>query len=271
MRAKNGMTKPVEQADGAATLMTVERGLEVLRAFRSDRAPLSNAELVRRTGLPKATVSRLTSTLLQVGFLRLVPGKREFELSTGALGIGHAYLATNDMLQAAQPLMQEFADQSGVSVALGIQDGIDLLYIGYRVSRKVATLRLGVGSVLPMATTSIGRAYLWGLPAEQRRGLIDEHKRRAGSQGDALERSIQASFLELETTGVCAVLSGFQRGTCGVALPIRVGREKTLMALSFGKADVDLDLQSERARIAPALKEAALRLETLLRDFDGHP
>jgi DNA-binding IclR family transcriptional regulator len=259
-----------ERAAESATLMTVERGLEVLRAFRSDRTPLTNAELVRRTGLPKATVSRLTTTLQQVGFLRLVPGKREFELSTGALGIGHAYLATNDMLQATQPLMQEFADRLGVSVALGVQDGIDMLYIGYRVSRKVATLRLGVGSVLPMAATSIGRAYLWGLAPELQCALIDEHKRRAGPQGESLERSIQASFKELETLGTCAVLGGFQRGTCGVALPVRVGRESILMGLSFGKADVDLDLQAEHTRIAPALKEAAMRLTNLLRDFDGH-
>ncbi|WP_198968727.1 IclR family transcriptional regulator [Xylophilus sp. ASV27] len=258
------------QAAESATLMTVERGLEVLRAFRSDRTPLTNAELVRRTGLPKATVSRLTSTLLQVGFLRLVPGRREFELSAGALGIGHAYLATNDMLQAAQPLMQELADRLDVSVALGIQDGIDILYVGYRVSRKVATLRLGVGSVLPMGATSIGRAYLWGLPPGQQRALIEEHKRRAGAQGEALEQSIRASFAELAQSGTCAVLGGYQRGTYGVALPIRVGLQGALMSLSCGKADVELDLRSERERIAPALKETAARLQALLAGFDSH-
>ena len=253
-----------------ATLMTVERGLEVLRAFRSDRAPLTNAELVRRTGLPKATISRLTSTLLQVGFLRLVPGQRGFELSAGALGIGHAYLATNDMLQAAQPLMQELADRLDVSVALGIPDGTDMLYVGYRVSRKVATLRLGIGSVLPMSTTSIGRAYLWGLPPAQQRALIDEHQRRAGTQGEALAASIHASFAELEAEGTCAVLGGYQRGAYGVALPVRLGSRGILMGMSCGKADVELDLPSERERIAPALKDAAARLQALLAGFDGH-
>jgi len=246
-----------------ATLMTVERGLQVLRSFRSNRAPLSNAELVKRTGLPKATISRLTSTLLQVGFLRRVPGKREFELAAGALGIGHAYLATSELLQSAQPLMQELADRLDVSVALGVQDGIDILYAGYCVSRKVATLRLGVGSVLPMATTSIGRAYLWGLPPELRRPLIMAQKRLAGEKGDALERDIRSSFSELETLGTCAVLGGYQRGTYGVALPVRLGRQGTLMSLSCGKADVALDLQSERERIAPALKETAERLQEL--------
>ncbi len=263
------MNVPASDSTDNSTLMTVERGLEVLRAFRSNRAPLSNAELVRRTGLSKATVSRLTSTLIQTGFLRLVPGRREFELSIGALGIGHAYLATNELLQSAQPLMQELADRLDVSVALGIQDGIDMLYVDYRVSRKVATLRLGIGSVLPMSTTSIGRAYLWGLPEDARESLIAEHKRRSGAQGEALEHAIRASFSELEATGTCAVLGGFQRSTFGVALPVRLGRDRTLMSLSCGKADVDFNLEAERDRIAPALRETANRLEAYLSNCDS--
>jgi DNA-binding IclR family transcriptional regulator len=253
----------------SATLMTVERGMEVLRAFRSDRTPLTNAELVRRTGLPKATVSRLTSTLIQVGYLRQVPGTREFELAAGALGVGHAYLTTSELLQAAQPLLQDLADRLDVSVALGIRDGIDMLYASYQVSRKVATLRLGVGSILPMSTTAIGRAYMWGLPRAEQSALIEEHLRRAGPQAQALEQSLATSFKELETQGTCAVMGGFQRNTYGVALPIRLGRENTLMGMSCGKADVLLDLKSERERIAPALEDVAQRLQTLLAQFDG--
>lgn len=254
---------------GNPTLMTVERGLEVLRAFRSDRTPLSNAELVKRTGLPKATVSRLTSTLLEIGFLRLVPGRREFELSNGALSIGQAYLSTSELLQAVQPLMQELADRLDASVALGIRDGIDMLYVGYRVSRNIATLRLGVGSVLPMSTTSIGRAYLWGLTLEERTPLIDEYKYRAGLYGAELEKAIQTSFAELECSGTCAVQGGFQRDTVGVALPLRIGRQATLVSLSCGKAGVALNLQSEHERISPALKETAHRLQVLLEQSDS--
>jgi DNA-binding IclR family transcriptional regulator len=215
-------------------------------------------------------VSRLTSTLLQVGFLRLVPGKREFELSAGALGIGHAYLAASELLQTAQPLLQELADRLNVSVALGIRDGVDMLYVAYRVSREVATLRLGVGSVLPMSTTSIGRAYLWGLPSQERDLLMAEHLRRAGPQAQALAQSMQASFAELASQGTCAVLGGFQRNTCGVALPVRLGREGTLMALSCGKADVALDLKAEHRRVTPGLKETAERLQALLAESDSH-
>lgn len=258
-------------AASGTTLLTVERGLQVLRAFRSDRAPLTNAELVRRTGLSKATVSRLTSTLLQLGFLRHVAGGREFELAAAPLGIGHAYLASSALLRIANPFLQALADRLNVSVALAVGEGQEMLYLGYRASERVATLRLGVGSVLPMGTTAIGHAYLWGLPPPERRDLLAELKRTAGERATALEQGIRASFAELETTGTCGVLGGYQRDAYGVALPVVVGRQRTVMGLSCGRADVRPDLAAERKRIAPVLKKAALEFEALLADFDGQP
>jgi DNA-binding IclR family transcriptional regulator len=166
--------------------------------------------------------------------------------------------------------MQELADQLNTSVALGAQDGVDMLYVACRASRKVATLRLGVGSVLPMAATSIGRAYLWGLPTNERSVLLDEHLRKAGAKGKELAHAIQASFVELDATGTCAVMGGYQRDAFGVALPLRVGKSKILMALSCGKADVGADLRSEHARITPVLIEAARSLELLLGTINGH-
>jgi DNA-binding IclR family transcriptional regulator len=253
------------------SVLTVERGMRVLRAFRSDRAPLSNVDLVRRTGLPKATVSRLTSTLLHLGYLRHVPGSREFELTAGPLSVGHAFLAASDMLKSAEPFMQSLADRLGVSVALAIGDGLDMLYIGYRASRRVSTLRLDVGSVLPMGTTSIGHAYLYAQPAPEQRRLIASLKRQAGDRGAALESGIQQSFTGLQQTGTCGVLGGFQHNAYGVALPVFIGRDRIVMGLSCGKAEVQPNLAVEHRRIAPVLKEAAMRFEELLAGFEGPP
>jgi DNA-binding IclR family transcriptional regulator len=152
------MSARVQTREEASALLTVERGLQVLRAFRSNSAPLTNAELVGRTRLSKATVSRLTSTLLQLGYLRRGPDGRAFEVAARPLGIGHAFIASSELLHETQPLLQTLADRLAVSVALAIGDGLDMLYVAYRASQRVATLRLGVGSVLPMGTTSIGHA-----------------------------------------------------------------------------------------------------------------
>jgi DNA-binding IclR family transcriptional regulator len=265
------MSARVAVRENAAALLTVERGLQVLRAFRSNSAPLTNADLVRRTRLSKATVSRLTSTLLQVGYVRRAVDGRAFEVAARPLGVGHAFIASSELLHEAQPFMQTLADRLGVSVALAMGDGLDMLYVAYRASHRVATLRLGVGSVLPMGTTSIGHAYLWALPERERRSLIAELKRRAGPRAAAVETGIRESFEELEETGTCGVLGGYQRDAYGVALPVFVGVERVVMGLSCGKAELQPDLATQRKRIAPVLKEAAAQFEELMAHFDGQP
>jgi DNA-binding IclR family transcriptional regulator len=122
-----------------------------------------------------------------------------------------------------------------------------------------------------MGTTSIGHAYLWAQPVAEQRRRVADLKRNAGPRSAALERSIRDSFAELESTGVCGVLGGFQRDAYGVALPVFVGRERVVMGLSCGKADVQPDLAAERKRIAPILREAAVQFEELLSGFDGQP
>ncbi|PLC53984.1 IclR family transcriptional regulator [Pollutimonas nitritireducens] len=251
------------------TVLTVRRGMQVLRAFRSDRAPLSNAELVRRTGLPKSTISRLTTTLLNQGFLRHVPGGREFELGPAPAGIGHAYIAGNELLQIASPFLQKLADELDVSVALSIRDELEMLYVGYQASHKVGTLRLGVGSLLPLGSTSIGRAYMWGLPVHEREHLLELLRRNAGSTADSLMCEIEASFVELEQTGICSVLAGFQRDAYGIALPVVIGRKGIVMSMSCGRARIQPDLAAERKLITPKLVKAAEQFQDLLADFNG--
>jgi DNA-binding IclR family transcriptional regulator len=257
--------------DTAKVTLTLERGLEVLRAFHAERIPLSNAELVRRTGHSKATISRLTTTLLRVGFLRRVGGGRLFELATGALSLGHTYLQVNPISQLAQPVMQALADKLNVSVALATPDHLDMLYIGYCTGARIATLRLGVGSLLPMGSTSVGRAYMWGLPPTQRRACVASVKAAAGPNSRTVQNGIDEAFRDLEENGVSMSVGDYQRDAYGIALPLEVGIERALMTLSCGAVELEPNVVALRRRIVPALKAAAEQLNTLLRDVEGLP
>lgn len=250
-------------------LLTVSRGLEVLRAFRGERSPLSNAEIVARTGLPKSTVSRLTTTLMFSGFLQHANGGRQFELATGALGMGQAFLESSALVQRAQPFMQALADRLNVSVALAMPDQLEMLYITYCSSRHIATLRLGVGSMLPMVTTAIGRGYLWGLADAERQALVARIAQGLGPGFAKVEPALDASFRELAETGCCLVVGGYQRDTYGIGCPIRVGRQGTVMGLNCGAAVVGADFEKVRGTVGKALLEAAPELEHLLQDLEG--
>jgi DNA-binding IclR family transcriptional regulator len=250
---------------------TVLRGLEILRAFRCERSALSNVELVRRTGLSKATVSRLTSTLIQTGHLRHASGRRGFELAAGSLGIGHAYLETSALVREVGPHLQQMAERLDVSAALAVPDGLDMVYIAYRTSSRVATLRLGVGSMLPMGSSAIGRAYLWSLPAAEQRRLLAQIRLQAGDGAAALAAGLRTSFAELDATGVCCVASAVLRDTFGFALPVRRGSQGTQMAMSCGRAASAPDLAAERRRIVPLLQQTAADVQRQLAQIDARP
>ncbi|WP_332460015.1 IclR family transcriptional regulator [Burkholderia ubonensis] len=251
--------------------LTLDRGLQVLRAFHADRAPLTNGELTSRTGLPRSAVSALTSALIDLGFLRRAAGDARFELGSNVFGIGQAYLAANPVTPLAQPFMQKLADRLDASVALAVPDHLDMLYVAHRSGARIATPRMGVGSLVPMGTTAIGRAWLCGLPDPLRRRQIAQLTEAAGPQTNAVAAGIEAAFADLHATGVCLSLGENQRDAWSMALPVRVGVSKTLMALSCGAVEPQPDVDAIRRRIAPALKQAAIELATLLRDVRPGP
>jgi DNA-binding IclR family transcriptional regulator len=252
-------------------MLTTRRGLDVLRAFRSERDALGNAELVRRTSISKAAVSRITSTLLTLGFLTRVPGARQFQLGVRPLSIGQAYLEASPISRAARPLMQSLADELNVSTALAIANGLDMLYLAYCKGSNISTLRLGVGSLLPIAVTSLGRAYLWGLDDSSRNSLLADIAVQAGNASAERLKGITDAFNDLETVGYCMSVVEYQPDAFGVAVPVRLGTGKTLMALNAGAVFQGTDLTFLHEVIGPRLKCIAVQLEQAMSQIDCEP
>jgi predicted transcriptional regulator len=60
---------------------SLERGIRILRAFLEGAPSLSNSELVERVHLPKATVSRLSRSLVDAGMLEFNPKEEAYRLA----------------------------------------------------------------------------------------------------------------------------------------------------------------------------------------------
>src|SRR5215469_6530523 len=81
-----------DQADPSFAT-TLAHGLDVLAAFRNaPGGPLSNADLAAFTGLSRPTVSRLTYTLAQLGYLKR-DTKGRFELGLAVLATAYPLLS----------------------------------------------------------------------------------------------------------------------------------------------------------------------------------
>jgi IclR family transcriptional regulator, positive regulator for flagellar biogenesis len=256
--------RPRQKDTTAPVTQTLERGLEVLRAFHNDAKPLANRTLVERTGLPKATVSRITSTLVSLGYLTRIASTGRYQLGTGMLSIGNAFLAGSNTRRIALPMMEELAAQHDVSIGLAVPDRLNMIYTIWCRSPKTLTLRLTAGSILPMSRTAVGRAYLWALPPALRRGRLAQIKEQEGAKGGSIIDSIYAAFDDLDRHGFCVRTAEFQKNTFGVAVPLIFGAGSTIMSLGCGAATLDVKEATLRRVIAPDLIRTAAQLQTVI-------
>ncbi|MES2718304.1 MAG: helix-turn-helix domain-containing protein [Pseudomonadota bacterium] len=207
------------RAGGSPANRSLERGVELLRAFRQGSESLGNGELAERTGLPKSTVSRLTQTLVGLGLLQNDVALRAYRLAPAVLSLAHAMRAGSRVLTVAGPLMRKLAERERINVGLAAPDRDEMIYLeSIRYARRVAFRNVVSGQRVPMELTSLGRAYLWTLPAPKRRELEAVFERRRTRTWTTLRTEIDAALVSIDSSGFCA--ASWQPEIIAVAAPL---------------------------------------------------
>lgn len=225
---------PAESGQDEAGVTSLRRGLDILRAFRAVEAPLSNKEISARTGLPKATVARLTYTLTRMGYLRQAGPLGQYHLGDKVATLGQALLRTLPVRAVAHPRMQALADAHDMSIALGIGYRSQMIYLDYCSGPETVAMRLRVGTLVPMALTAMGRAYLWALPPEERAAHLRVIEAEAGEQGAPLLARIHESFAQIARDGFAVSFGDWRPQVYAVGAPLWLDQGRTVLALNCG-------------------------------------
>lgn len=182
-------------------MSALARGLSVLRAFGPDNRAIGNAEIAKRVGLSKPTVSRITFTLTELGYLRYDEDVGRYTLGPGVLTLGYDVMAQMEIRDIARPLMQELADYADANIYLGAPDGTEIIYIEACRTPASMAIRLGVGSRIPLPTTGMGRAYLAALTREKREQLIKQLAPDYGDDWPEVEAKMREAITFAEEHG----------------------------------------------------------------------
>jgi DNA-binding IclR family transcriptional regulator len=207
--------------NGAGGNRSLQRGVEILRAFRQGIDVLGNGEIAERTGIPRATVSRLTRTLVQTGMLDDVRSERAYRLAAAVISFGHAMRMSSPILNTLGPMMRAESMRRKMNVGLATADRSMMVYLeSVRFNPRVALRNVVAGQQVPMQSTSLGRAYLAGITEQERARLVATFKRRGAGATQNLLAEVQRSIRSVKRDGYCA--ASWQRGVLAVATPIIV-------------------------------------------------
>lgn len=239
------------------------RGLEVLRCFGPEDEYLGNAELAKRTGIPRPTISRMTATLTQLGYLNYVSYLEKYRLGSGVLELGYRYLASEGVRTIARPYLQELADATDCMVAISSVEGTRVTYIQVCQGAGPLVLRLSVGSQVPLATSAAGRAYLAALPDEERNAYMEVLRTQNPQDWPAIKRGLDEAFEDYAKYGFCLSEGGWNRDISGVAVPLRLEGGNRILPVNCGGSSLRLSRRVLVENLGPRLKEIVEQVEQL--------
>jgi DNA-binding IclR family transcriptional regulator len=206
-------------------------------------------------------VSRLTHTLTTLGYLTYSDRLGKYQLGTPVLSLGYAVLANMGVRAVAKPFMQELADFSGASVALGSRDRLDLVYVEYCRSDATMTLRLDLGSRVPVATTSMGRALLAALPDDERRHLMDFIAKRERARWPKVRAGIERAIEDVATRGFTVSIGEWQKDVHAVGAPLVPPDGSPILAVNCGGPAYLLPRERLEQEIGPRLVNLVRNVE----------
>jgi IclR family pca regulon transcriptional regulator len=157
MPARDTTTDTHEAAVPAEAVAPLIRGVIVLRRLTEAGGTLSLSGLERATGLARATVDRIASTLARMEYVRL--DGRDATLAPRLMELGNAYLAAlrlPALLDAHADALADELDES-VSLAVGDRDGIRFIHQATR--RRAMSLSFRIGDLLPAERTAPGPLF----------------------------------------------------------------------------------------------------------------
>ena len=213
------------------------RGLEILRCFRRGDLTLTNSDFSERTGLPKATISRLTHTLCELDYLVADARVGTYRLSAGVLRLGFSRLAAMDMRDRAKHEMHALRMEGPnpfVTVSLGEQHRTEVIYLATECSTEEVTLMVRVGTRLPLFRSAIGKAILAVTP-EDRCEQIFGFARAEGPEIEVAARErYKEAVSEYATYGYCLGYGNWRPDVNGIAVPVHSLSDGRIYGLNVG-------------------------------------
>ncbi len=240
---------------------TLAHGLQVLQRFTVSEPALGNKELAQRTGLSKATISRLTYTLAARGLVVFDAHLRRYRLGSTALTIGYPLMASLRIRQVARARMKKLADELGGSVSLGMRDRTRMIYVETSRGHDLSAWRPDIGAAIPMLPTAMGRSWLAHAPQPLRDAVLAQIDAAAPGQVRAHGAELAQAQADLRRKGFCISRGEWRSDVQAVGVPVRIPQDGETLVFNCGVLTARLGPRQLEQQVGPRLVELVRSVE----------
>jgi IclR family transcriptional regulator, acetate operon repressor len=248
----------------APTGSSAERSLRLLARLADEGRALSLAELAAYLDLPKATVHRLCTQLLDSGFIARDVAERSFIVGPALRKLALDTLNHGSVRGLRHEVLTRLVAQVGETCNFTTLDGASVLYLDRVEAPWPWRLTLEVGAHVPLHCTASGKLFLALMPASQRAKLLAQLPLPALTPNTLTDRAaLLAQCDAFAERGYSTDEEEFIAGLTAIAVPVRDAQRVTRAAIAVHAPTARLSIDGALA-LLPALQAAAARMGGLL-------
>src|SRR5882757_8249327 len=180
------------------------------------------------------------------------------------MALGYAALANLGVRHLSEAYREEVMRETGGAVAVGGRDRHSMIYFGQSRNGLTLGVQLDVGSRIPIATTAMGRAYIWALPPEDRATLLRELRDHYGSRWSRMRDGIERAGEMVAQHGFTISAGEWQDDVAAVGVALKLNDGTGPYAFNCGAPAFRFTEDRLRNDIGPRLVAMVRNIEAAL-------
>jgi len=202
-------------------IKSIEKCFVVLDCLSHSDTQMKLEEIVKQTGYKKTTCFRLLKTMLNLGLIETLPGKKTYQFGPRLVSLGLAALKDMNLHQAALPILKRLSQETGETVNLTILSGTEILYVERVMSNYLVNINVNVGDRLPVYCASMGKVILAFLSPEKLDEIISAiHFEPKTDKTILSKQNLKKELEKIRKQGFAINDEELEKGLRAVAAPI---------------------------------------------------
>jgi len=231
----------------------------ILDAFTTENDELTLSDLVRRSGVPKATVHRLAHELITWGLLER-NGTR-YRLGLRLFEMGQMVPRQRILREAALPYMEDVLIATQETVHFAVHEGLDVLYIEKIIGHRGLNKQSRVAGRLPLYCTATGKAILAFSPQTLLDEVITQGLRPVTRRTTVSAAMLRKQVDRIREAHLAVECEEIRLGYMSMAVPVFGSSSVLAGALSVTAPTVRMNV----SRFSGALRTAGLGISRSLQ------
>ncbi len=243
-----------------SSVRSLDRPFVILRVLREHRGPMRLTEIATAAQLHLATTQRIMNLLIRYGY-----AEREgldYRLGVVSLLNGNAYLLTNGLVLAAEPVLIELTASTGLTSSVSIRYELSAVLLLRIQSTPPLRFQLPVGEKMPLLVGG-ARVLAASLDDDELDELLEGVTTIPLASGIELARSEFIEGLKLiRDRGYAFGQGQREAGALSVAVPVHDREQRVVAAIQLSSLieDIPVDIDSLVVELKRASSAISRRL-----------